>query len=752
MLNMLARCGVAFFLFVSFSVAQNGSPGAPARTKFDPEVLRRAGTYHALIIGNNDYANLPKLETAVKDAQDLANVLRSLYGFQVKLLLNATREQVMRNISEYRRTLDDSANLLIYYAGHGELDRDAGRAYWLPVDAEKDNKANWISADDVTGDLRAMPPRHVIVIADSCYSGAMRDARAQITPEDKNRFLLQVKAKKSRTLMTSGAIEPVADGGGAVNSVFAEALLQGLSGNDDAAFSAGTLFSEFVRIRVGGRSRQTPLYSALVNSGDQGGDFVFIRSANATLPAASTSNTALEFHNRATLYYDEKKWVEAEAEFQKAVALEPTNSLFRSRLGAALWEQRKYAEAEVAYREASRLDPRNANFLSALGNCRRRQGNNAQAEAAYRQGLAIDPQHFWLNWNLADVLCNSGQYTQAEPFAKKTVAVAPGSAEAQYIYGKTLAGLKRLPAAEAAFKQSLEIDPKWAGRWNDLGNIQYASGNNKDAEVAYKKAIELDDSNSIFHSNLAAALVLLGKYPEAASTAEKALQLNRENPRAEYWLGRALLAQKRYSEAERHLRHAVVAESGNPDIHNWLAGSLNWQSRWEEAALEYKEAIRLSPASAYFYSNLADNYKKWGRPELAEPNYVKAIELAPADLELKRYYGVFLADQQRLGEAKKLFTSILEKEPENWLNSENLAYTLLRLKEFSAAEVLSRKSVALKPQEINYVTLGEVLEAQDRPDEALKAFEQAAAVNPTARALAHVQRLKAQVAKGSTQP
>ena len=46
------------------------------------------GRYHALVIGNNEYANLPTLGTAVNDAEAVAAVLRSRYGFQVKLLLN----------------------------------------------------------------------------------------------------------------------------------------------------------------------------------------------------------------------------------------------------------------------------------------------------------------------------------------------------------------------------------------------------------------------------------------------------------------------------------------------------------------------------------------------------------------------------------------------------------------------------------------------------------------------------------------
>ena len=53
------------------------------------------GRYHALVIGNNDYEHLPKLQTAVSDATARAELLRVKYGFKVKLLLNATRDQIL---------------------------------------------------------------------------------------------------------------------------------------------------------------------------------------------------------------------------------------------------------------------------------------------------------------------------------------------------------------------------------------------------------------------------------------------------------------------------------------------------------------------------------------------------------------------------------------------------------------------------------------------------------------------------------
>src|SRR5215472_3804077 len=72
------------------------------------------GTYYALAIGNNDYTYLGKLKTAINDAAAVAQLLQTRYGFETKLLKNATRSDIMTALADYRQTLKENSNLLIY--------------------------------------------------------------------------------------------------------------------------------------------------------------------------------------------------------------------------------------------------------------------------------------------------------------------------------------------------------------------------------------------------------------------------------------------------------------------------------------------------------------------------------------------------------------------------------------------------------------------------------------------------------------
>ena len=244
------------------------------------------GPYYALVIGNNDYRgpHIPKLVTAVNDANSVAQLLRDRYGFNTQILLNATRDQIFTALVGYRKTLSDNANLLIYYAGHGHLDEDAGEAYWLPIDAQSDNPEHWISANDITSNVRAVPAKHVLIISDSCYSGGlsdggMRSATGSIDPLEHRAYLAKKLNLKSRTLMASGGLEPVADSGAGNHSVFAGALIDGLRQMQEDQFAASDLFHSLIEPRVAGRSQQLPHYDALRNSGHDLGDFIFSRGA-----------------------------------------------------------------------------------------------------------------------------------------------------------------------------------------------------------------------------------------------------------------------------------------------------------------------------------------------------------------------------------------------------------------------------------------------------------------------------------------
>jgi len=467
--------GFSIALFVvaglaSFSVVQ-ARTAAPQRGVQDitapaSSAPAPVGPYYALVIGNNNYQHLPKLQTAVNDAKDVALLLRDGFGFQTKVLYDATRSQIIEAIDSYR-ALPEKSNLVIYYAGHGWNDKDADRAYWLPVDAEAHQRPNWINSTDITDGIHAIRSRHILVISDSCLSGDLTKRRVGggITSEDLNAKLASALKLKSRHIMSSGGDEPVADVGANEHSVFANALLESLRDMEGDAFTGETLLHQRVEPRVVRRSRQNPQYLLLRESDADLGDFVFFRSKNTQAGKALAVSAK-------TILIDAKRYYEAK-QYDRALPL------FRS-------------AAKDGNGEAARcMGDMYANGLGGLPK------DDAQAVSWYRKaaeagdaaGMVSLAQAYGFGRGLArdDV--------QAVMWFRK--AADAGDAVAMgflgYAYANGAGGLAK-DDAEAVMWYRKAVDAGNAGNMVDLGNM-FASGrglarDDVQAVMWYRKAAD----------------------------------------------------------------------------------------------------------------------------------------------------------------------------------------------------------------------------------------------------------------------
>jgi hypothetical protein len=239
------------------------------------------GNYHALVIGNNRYRNFGDLNTPINDARTIARVLKSNYGFKVNVLEDATESRIFKAIINLRSTVGRNDNVLIYYGGHGELDNVTDEGFWIPSDAKRGDLSTYLAVDRIRKQIKAMPAKHVMVVADSCFAGSL--TRSTLTralkvrprsPEYRSE-LQRLINKKSRTALVSGGLEPVLDSGSDGHSVFAGAFISALEDND-GVLDAHMLFIQ-VRENVRNNSPQNPEYSPIYETGHDHGDFLFVR-------------------------------------------------------------------------------------------------------------------------------------------------------------------------------------------------------------------------------------------------------------------------------------------------------------------------------------------------------------------------------------------------------------------------------------------------------------------------------------------
>ena len=323
--KIVTWCVLLVSLLVSASVAQNSGdkPKADARAVSTPvvapptgeevgavrgvdirarvpsQVLDELGKYHAVLIGINEYVEMPRLKTPVKDVEALEKVLRGQYGFEDIILITdkteikPTAKNIVNVLREKAASLSDADNLLVYFAGHGEQDKLIDESYWIPIEGRKDDTTTWIAHTSIRSLLETnnIKVKNFILIADSCYSGNL--TRAVLTGDEvgeKEAYarihkLKEMASKKSREVITSGSNEPVQDAvKGSSHSLFAHYLLKALDENPDKFSDVATLFNQKIKPEIDPYGMQTPDRSRVRSAVDAKGLFVLVKINAKDLP------------------------------------------------------------------------------------------------------------------------------------------------------------------------------------------------------------------------------------------------------------------------------------------------------------------------------------------------------------------------------------------------------------------------------------------------------------------------------------
>jgi hypothetical protein len=160
---------------------------------------------------------------------------------------------------------------LIFFAGHGYWDEDAGIGYWLPSDASRETTADWFRNSALVDYLQAIRSKHTLLITDACFAGSIFKSRA--VNMDHEVVYDRIYEIPSRKAMTSGAMTEVPD-----NSAFVKYLVKRLEENQNQYLSSEELFYSFKMAVISNSSSNIlPQYGDIQNVGNEGGDFIFLK-------------------------------------------------------------------------------------------------------------------------------------------------------------------------------------------------------------------------------------------------------------------------------------------------------------------------------------------------------------------------------------------------------------------------------------------------------------------------------------------
>jgi len=405
----LYRCLlIALILSIQASPYTSASQRGLA-VELNPSAAGSWGDYHALIIGINDYTKWPRLQTAVKDATVIRDTLVTRYGFAEKNVIlrtdkAASRLQITRDLRYLAQSMRPKDNLLIYYAGHGQLDDLTGDGYWVPAEGAMKDPATWVANSYIKAILSSekVQAKNVVVIADSCYSGSMLRGGPSLMSMDDQRYrekLAEKAALRSRQVISSGGVEPVADGGAEGHSLFAFYLIDALRKNDREVIDLENLFHTKVWKPVTEIGDQRPNVGRLKTPMDQDGQFVLY---NATWAREQQAR-------RAAVETEQRKQAQAQQKATVAAAeLELQRQRFEMEKQKLALEREQLAQQKVLEMERLKIERQKQEIeyakLQARLSAMEAQQKNAQQTLASVSPTVVD------RGNMDSRLASHGRY------------------------------------------------------------------------------------------------------------------------------------------------------------------------------------------------------------------------------------------------------------------------------------------------------------------------------------------------------
>ena len=327
-----------------------------------------------------------------------------------------------------------------------------------------------------------------------------------------------------------------------------------------------------------------------------------------------------------------------------------------------------------------------AEALKLYQSCLEQQPDNADAQ--YYGGIAA---------------LYTGDIQTAIDLLQAAVKTLPDRADIVNNLGAAYRQLGQTEQATGAFEKAIALDPECADAIYNLGDTLRDGGQIEGAMEAYKKVLKIDPNYIDAYINLGAIFAAIQMFPEAIQTFEHAIKIQ---PVAEAYnnLGTVMQRIKDFPAAIKNFHQAIALKPDYADAHYNLGMALI----------------------------LTEDYAA------ATDAFDKTIELMPEHVEAHACQGATLRELKQYERAIDAFRRALSLRPLHAAALRGLGYTYLDYGDLQEAEATYR--LALKEDNDNVELLdclGDVLQKQERFDDAAGMYERVLEIDPNNPTASH---------------
>lgn len=173
-----------------------------------------------------------------------------------------------------------------------------------------------------------------------------------------------------------------------------------------------------------------------------------------------------------------------------------------------------------------------------------------------------------------------------------------------------------------------------------------------------------------------------------------------------------------------------TAKQGLSEALTRYADSIYDQSGADSAKPVYEEAIQLNSKNAAAYAALGSIYDDQDNTDLAFQNYEQALKIDPNLTELYAPIGVAYYQKDNIAKAEEYLVKASNSQTEDEQTQFLLGVIRYKQQRYNEAAVALNKSLQIKDNAEAHYYLGEILDKQDRSNDAIAQYKQAVKLNP----------------------
>jgi tetratricopeptide (TPR) repeat protein len=252
------------------------------------------------------------------------------------------------------------------------------------------------------------------------------------------------------------------------------------AGNAKAWFTKGEIYSGLINNPVYGKLSENPAQEALA-AYDKAialdkPDGEYAKQAMAKKKAAADAIYVNEL-NAGVKFYQEQKFDEALAAFERAQQANPTDTTAYQNAAIIAEQGERWAKAKENYRKLIDLGQKKpATYNRLVYITKEIEKNDAEALKVVEEGLVANPNNKELMLTELDMYIKAGKGTEAIGKLEKAIAADPNNVNLYVVLGQVYDQTKKTDLAQANYEKALKIDPTNANANFNLGVLHYNKG------------------------------------------------------------------------------------------------------------------------------------------------------------------------------------------------------------------------------------------------------------------------------------